>query len=202
MPEASAASVACSPVSRSRMKSLGSSSLASRAAASGSFARSHSSLGAWKPVLARLPVIAMTRSRPEPAVDLVALGMGARVVPQAAPGGSDRRRRRGTPSRASGPTGRCRRRSCSLAVAARLRSTASTGLPPRFRLLLGPAGSRRQQGIGRGCPREHGAARGQQDALGAAGADVDADRDRLVGPCACLSCLSGRPALRRRGRPL
>ncbi len=82
MPEASAASVACSPVSRSRMKSLGSTSFATLPPPRARAPRSQSSLGAWKPVLARLPVIAITRSRPSPRVDLVALGMSARIVPQ------------------------------------------------------------------------------------------------------------------------
>jgi len=64
VPEPSARSTACSPVSRRRTKSLGKSTCASAAQTSGSWPRSHSSLGAVNPGRASLPVIAIRRSRP------------------------------------------------------------------------------------------------------------------------------------------
>ena len=127
MPEASAASVACSPVSRKRMKSLGSRSCASRAAASGSCRRSQSSLGAWKPVLARLPVIAITPLAPDPRGRSRRTRRACARRSRAAPGGSAHRRGRGTPSRASAR--RARRAAmawpCAAAVAAAARSTVA-----------------------------------------------------------------------------
>ena len=64
VPEPSARSTACSPVSRSRTKSLGRSTCAIAAQTSGSWRRSHSSFGAVNPGRASLPVIAIRRSRP------------------------------------------------------------------------------------------------------------------------------------------
>ena len=78
----------------------------------------------------------------QPRVDLVALGMGAGVVPQAAPGGSGRRRRRGTPSRASGPTGRCRR------ARARWQSRRGCAAPRAWPATTLPAPARSSPGRG------------------------------------------------------
>ncbi len=172
MPEASAASVACSPVSRSRMKSLGSRSLASLRRGLGLVRPQPQQLGRLE---AGAGAVAGDRDdalAAQPRVDLVALGMGAGVVPQECradriAGGVEEHRAVHLARQAdAGELVRVGSRS-------EVAQHRERGLPPRFGLLLGPAGAWCQQRIGRGRPREHGTAGGQQDTLGTAGADVD-----------------------------
>ena len=201
MPEASAASVARSPGQPEADEVLGQQQLANRAASSGSFRRSHISFGAWKPVLARLPVIAITRSAPDPPVDLGALGLRARVVPeQRRP---DRRTVLVDEHRAVHLAGEAKGHDLVPRRGGReLTQRGHRTLPPVFRLLLGPAGSRRQQGIAGVGAGDHAASGRQGHALGTAGADIDSDGDRLaVHGCTSLA-RCGRSTLRRSGRRL
>ena len=108
-------------------------------------------------MLARLPVIAITPLAAEPALDLVAFGVGARRRSKAGPGGSARRRR----SRNTEPCIWPDRPIPATVVAGALRRELpqhlDRGLPPGLRLLLGPARAGRQQRVGRGGAGEHGA---------------------------------------------
>ena len=182
------------------MKSLGSSSFATRAAASGSFRRSQSSFGAWKPVLARLPVIAITRSRPSRALDLVAFGMRCAHRSRAGPGGSaSPSRSRNTepciwperPTAAMSWPCAAAHSCCSTVTVACHQASGSCSVQP------GRGVSKR---VGRGGAREHGAVRREKDALGAAGADVDADGRWLRAHVVFSSPVgSGRPDFTRHG---
>ena len=149
VPDASAASVACSPVSRKRMKSLGSTSLATRGRGVGLVPAQPQQLGRLE---ARAGAVAGDRDHPlaaEPRARSRRIRRACGHRSTAGPGGSGRRRGRGTPSRASGPTGPPRRwPGLALRRTARC-STVDRRLPPGFRLLLGPARARRQQRIGR-----------------------------------------------------
>src|SRR5215212_345201 len=75
-------------------------------------------------------------------------------------------------------------------------------LPPVFRLLLGPAGSRCQQRVAGAGAGDHAAVGRQGHALGTAGADVDSDGDRLAAHGRASLARCGRSTLRRSDRRL
>ena len=180
MPEASAASVAASPVSRRRMKSLGSSRLGSRAPPPRLVPAQPEQLGRLEagagPVAGDRDHALAARAR-----SISAHSAWVRASFHNSAGRIGCPHDRGTPSRASGRRGRGRRSAGPAATAARRRSTSTAACHQSSGFCSVQPGRGGEQRVGGAGPRQHGATRREQHALGAAGADVDPDRRPLVG---------------------
>ena len=154
-----------------------------------------------KPVSARLPVRAISRSSPIVRLDLVALGLRALVVPEDR--GSE-----GAVVRVEGHEAvHLPAQPDALRVAGgrpEVREDGLGGAPPVVGVLLGPSGARGGQRVLGFLACDDRAIRRDRQALGGAGSDVDAYEDRHVGGWESLATGSGctmRPARDPPNRP-